>query len=79
VSESSDSESETPGKRKRRRKEDPKVKLKHDSRGYPILPDLEEINGRSLLYRKRVIGEFISEVYSSWAVDPYCRLIAYGF
>ena len=65
MSDSSDSEGETSGKRKRRRKEDPKVKLKHDSRGYPILPGLEEMNGRSLSYRKRIIGEFISEVYSS--------------
>jgi len=31
--------------------------------GNPILPGLEEIEGRSLLYKKAVIGKFMTLMY----------------
>jgi len=39
--------------------------LKRNKDGYPMLPSLEEINGHTLLYKKKLIGKFMSDVYGS--------------
>jgi len=39
------------------------IKLKMDKNGYLILPSPEEIDGHDLLYKKRLIGRFMSDVY----------------
>jgi hypothetical protein len=41
------------------------VILKKQSNGYPILPSLEEIEGHLLIYKKKLIGKFMSDVYSA--------------
>jgi hypothetical protein len=48
-----------------RRKKGPAIKLKRDRDGYPMLPSLEEINGNGLLYKKRLIGKFMGDMYGS--------------
>lgn len=52
------SEDEAPKKRK-----NPGVELKRNNDGYPILPSLEDLDGYDLLYKKRLIGKFIGDVY----------------
>jgi len=39
------------------------IKLKMNEDGYPILPSPEEIDGHDLLYKKRLVGRFMSDVY----------------
>jgi hypothetical protein len=41
----------------------PVVKLTMDKDGYPILPSLEEIDRRGLLYKKQLIGKFLGNIY----------------
>jgi hypothetical protein len=41
----------------------PDIKLKKNRDGYPILPSLNEINDRELLYKKHLVGKFIGDVY----------------
>jgi hypothetical protein len=45
------------------------VILKKNKDGYPILPSLEEIEGRELVYKKKLIGRFMGDVYSTLAAD----------
>ena len=45
--------------------ESPIIELKRDRHGWPALPSLEEIQGRSLTYKKRLIGKFMTDVYGS--------------
>ncbi|KAH9083384.1 hypothetical protein EDB83DRAFT_2309383 [Lactarius deliciosus] len=40
-----------------------KVKLPIDKHGYPVLPNWETIDRRGLIYKKMVIGQFMSEMY----------------
>jgi hypothetical protein len=51
----------------------PVIKLKRNEDGYPILPSLEEIDRHGLIYKKRLVGKFMADVYGSWAVYPCCR------
>jgi hypothetical protein len=48
------------------------VVLKRNQRGYPVLPSLEEIQGRELVYKKKLIGKFIGDVYSVLDADSCC-------
>jgi hypothetical protein len=41
----------------------PKVKLPMDEKGYPVLPSWEAIDRGGLMYKKMVIGKFMSEMY----------------
>ncbi|KAH9027300.1 hypothetical protein EDB84DRAFT_1563480 [Lactarius hengduanensis] len=41
----------------------PKVKLSIDENGYPVLPSWEAIDRGGLMYKKMVIGKFMSEMY----------------
>lgn len=51
------------------------TKLAHNSQGYPILPSIEDINAKGLLYKKILIGRFMSDVYGSQAAEFCCRFI----
>jgi hypothetical protein len=48
-----------------RKKKNPEIKLKRDKDGYPMLPSLEEINHHGLLYKKRLIGKFMGDMYGA--------------
>jgi len=48
------------------------VKLKKNKKGYPILPSVEEIDGLTLIDKKKLIGRFMGDVYGVLAADP-CR------
>ena len=48
-----------------RKKKSPEIKLKKDKDGYPTLPSLEEIDGHGLLYKKQLIGKFMSDMYGT--------------
>jgi hypothetical protein len=66
LTDSSDSGDESTSVSMRPRVRDvPKVVLKQDKGGYPILPTLREMNRYGLSYKKKVISEFMSEVLSS--------------
>jgi len=52
------SENKAPKKQK-----NPRVKLKRNNDSYPILPSLEDLDSYDLLYKKRLIGKFIGDVY----------------
>jgi hypothetical protein len=39
------------------------VQLKRDKDGCPILPSLKEIDCHSLLYKKQLIGKFVTDIY----------------
>jgi len=52
--------------------ESPEVKLKKNKKGYPILPSVEEIDGLTLIDKKKLIGRFMGDVYGALAADP-CR------
>jgi len=45
------------------------VILKKNKDGCPILPSLEEIECRKLVYKKKLIGRFMGDVYSTLAAD----------
>jgi len=45
------------------------VLLKKNKDGYSILPSIEEIEGRELVYKKKLIGRFMGDVYSMLAAD----------
>ncbi|KAI9436283.1 hypothetical protein H4582DRAFT_2078885 [Lactarius indigo] len=52
------------GEEDRKRKDKtPKVKLPMDENGYPVLPKWEDIDREGLMYKKVVIGKFMSEMY----------------
>ncbi|KAI9440947.1 hypothetical protein H4582DRAFT_2074735 [Lactarius indigo] len=52
------------GEEDRKRKDKtPKVKLLMDENGYPVLPKWEDIDREGLMYKKVVIGKFMSEMY----------------
>jgi len=48
------------------------VLLKKNKDGYPILPSIEEIEGHELVYKKKLIGRFMGDVYSALAADCCC-------
>ena len=39
------------------------MKLKKNKKGYPILPSVEEIDGLTLIDKKKLIGRFMGDVY----------------
>ena len=47
-----------------RKKRSPEIKLKRNKDGYFILPSPKEIDRHGLLYKKRLIGKFMSNAYS---------------
>ena len=46
--------------------------LKKNKSGYPVLPSLKEIQGCELVYKKKLIGKFIGDVYGVLDTDNYC-------
>jgi hypothetical protein len=42
----------------------PKIQLTIDDGGYPVLPSWDAIDKEGLMYRKLLIGNFMSEMYS---------------
>jgi hypothetical protein len=48
-----------------RKQKNPDIKLKRNKDGYPILPSREDMDSQGLLYKKRLIGKFMGDVYSS--------------
>jgi hypothetical protein len=48
-----------------RKKKSPEIRLKRNKHGHLILPSLEEIDRHGLLYKKRLIGKFMSDAYGS--------------
>jgi len=50
----------------------PEVKLTKNKKGYPILLSVEEIDGLTLIDKKKLIGRFMGDIYSVLAADPCC-------
>jgi len=48
-----------------RKKKSPEIRLKRNKHGHLILLSLEEIDWHGLLYKKQLIGKFMSDTYSS--------------
>jgi hypothetical protein len=46
-----------------RKQKNPKVKLKKKKDRYPILLSLKKIDHHGLLYKKQLIGKFVSDIY----------------
>ena len=46
------------------------VKLKKNKKGYPILPSVKEIDGLTLIGKKKLIGRFMADMYGASAADP---------
>jgi hypothetical protein len=57
---SNDSDEERPKKSK---DVPPEIKLRMDTRGYPMLPSWESIKDTDLKYKKYLIGRYLSEMY----------------
>jgi len=55
-----------------RKQKSTEVLLKKNKDGYPILPSIEEIEGRKLVYKKKLIGRFMGDMYSALAADCCC-------
>ena len=55
-----------------RKQKSTEVLLKKNKDGYPILPSIEEIEGRELVYKKKLIGRFMGDAYSALAADCCC-------
>jgi hypothetical protein len=51
------------GKVSTKKKKRPEIRLKRNKHGHPILPSLEEINHHDLLYKKQLIGKFMTDAY----------------
>jgi hypothetical protein len=41
----------------------PEIKLRTDSRGYPMLPSWKSIKDTDLIYKKYLIGRYLSDMY----------------
>ena len=51
--------------RSAKKEENLAVKLNTDKVGYPILPSIKETDGKGLLYKKWLIGKFMTDVYDA--------------